>query len=112
MVDQLFVMLGARTGDLSAVKHEKQMRTKPLVSVFESHVPLAPRVPFMNVGEAHVVPHYSHMDIVFASADRPDGSVEPVSDHITNFVLAQTLPGRDQAPGRKHVTATESGDAR
>ncbi|MEV6771131.1 hypothetical protein AB0N05_21180 [Nocardia sp. NPDC051030] len=88
-LDQTFALLGVRSGDLAAIRHERGMRAKPLLSVFESHVPLAPYIPLMNTGVAHVIPGYAHDDIPFATP-RPDGSPEPVSDHIADFVAAHT----------------------
>jgi hypothetical protein len=93
LVDQLFALIGARTGDLAQIKHERGMRATPLLSIFQSHVPLAPRIPFMNVGEAHVIPGgYSHVDVVAANGG-PNRSAGPVAALITEFVQALTATG-------------------
>ncbi|MEC3919382.1 hypothetical protein [Nocardia sp. CDC160] len=90
-IDQFFALAGIRTGDLAAITHERGMRAKPLVSLFEGHVPLVHYLTFMNLGVAHVFPGYSHVDIVSAAA-RPDGTPEPISDKLTDFLVAHTAP--------------------
>ncbi|GLE59322.1 hypothetical protein NJBCHELONAE_46350 [Mycobacteroides chelonae] len=107
-IDQAFVMAGARCGDLASIQHERGMRAKPLLSLFAGLVPFAPHLPFVNVGEAHVIRGYTHVDVGFA-VSRPDGVPEPLADLITSFLLRHTTsvdnrggmdePGR--APGFK-----------
>lgn len=85
-IDQVFIMAGARSGDLAPIQHERGMRAKPLLSLFAGLVPFAPRLPFVNIGEAHVIPGYTHVDVGFV-VPRPDGEPEPLSDLITDFLL-------------------------
>ncbi|MBL1079610.1 hypothetical protein JK358_34920 [Nocardia sp. 2] len=92
LIDQAFALVGVRAGDLAAIRHERGMRAKPLVSIFEGHMHKAPAMKFMNLGDAHVMAGYSHIDVVSGSP-RADGSPDPVAVPIVDFVLGTVGAG-------------------
>lgn len=93
--DTGFALLGARDGDLDAIRHQDEARRKPRVHVLGdagSFVPVLMRALRLLPADATTTPGYRHIDMVTGAAERPGRPCEPVAAAISDFIVQQVHP--------------------
>ncbi|MGH9137790.1 MAG: hypothetical protein ACRD0G_12185 [Acidimicrobiales bacterium] len=86
-------LLGARDGDLAAIRHQRGARQKPKLDVLageSTFVPVLMRALRLLPADATTTPGYRHIDMVTGAAERSGRAHEPVAAAVADFVTSRT----------------------